>query len=61
MSRYGGLLKARGLVGVRGLGFTYDGLYYVQSVTSSVTRKGFTQKFTATREGTGSTVPVVRV
>jgi len=61
MSRYGGLLKARALVGVRGLGFTYDGLYYVQSVTSSVTRKGFTQKFTATREGTGSTVPVVRV
>ena len=61
IARYGGLLKARGLVGLRGVGFTYDGLYYVKSVTSKVTRDGFSQKFTATREGTGSTVPVVRV
>lgn len=61
IARYGGLLKARGLVGIRGLGFTYDGLYYVQSVTSSITREGFKQKFTATREGTGSTVAVVPV
>jgi hypothetical protein len=61
VARYGGLLKARGLVGLRGVGFTYDGLYYVKSVTSSMTREGFSQKFTATREGTGSTVPVVRV
>jgi hypothetical protein len=61
IARYNGLLKARGLVGLRGVGFTYDGLYYVKSVTSAITREGFTQKFTATREGTGSTVPVVRV
>jgi hypothetical protein len=61
IARYGGLLKARGLVGLRGVGFTYDGLYYVKSVTSAITREGFTQKFSATREGTGSTVPVVRV
>ena len=61
IARYAGLLKARGLVGLRGVGFTYDGLYYVKSVTSSITREGFSQKFTATREGTGSTVPVVRV
>ena len=31
--RYGRVLKARGLVGVRGAGIAYDGLYYVQSVT----------------------------
>ena len=61
IARYGTLLKARGLVGMRGMGFTYDGLYYVKSVTSKVTRDGFSQKFSATREGTGSTVPVVRV
>jgi hypothetical protein len=61
ISRYGRLLKARGLVGLRGVGFTYDGLYYVQNVTSSITREGFKQKFSITREGTGSTVPVVRV
>ena len=28
--RYGRVLKARGLVGVRGAGLAYDGLYYVQ-------------------------------
>ena len=28
--RYGRVLKARGLVGVRGAGIAYDGLYYVQ-------------------------------
>lgn len=61
IARYGGLLNARGLVGLRGVGFTYDGLYYVKSVTSAITREGFTQKFSATREGTGSTVGVVRV
>ncbi len=61
LGRYGTLLKARGTVGMRGAGYSYDGLYYVNSVTSTITRQGFTQKFSATREGTGSTVPVVRV
>lgn len=61
IGRYNGILKARALVGLRGVGFSYDGLYYVKSVTSSITRQGFTQKFSLTREGTGSTVPVVRV
>ena len=30
--RYGRMLKARGLVGVRGAGIAYDGLYFVESV-----------------------------
>src|SRR5262249_27623668 len=34
--RYGRPLKARGLVGVRGVGIAYDGLYYVSSVTSNL-------------------------
>lgn len=61
VSRYGGFLKARSLVGLRGVGFRYDGLYYVSSVTSNIARHSFTQKFSLAREGTGSTVPVVRV
>jgi hypothetical protein len=59
IGRYGRLLWSRGLVGLRGAGYTYDGLYYVGSVTSVISRGSFVQKFSATREGTGSTVPVV--
>jgi hypothetical protein len=58
--RYGRLLKARQLVGVRGAGLPYDGLYYVQSVTSTVKRGEFKQSFTLTRNGLISTTPVVR-
>ena len=34
--RYGSVLKARQLVGVRGAGLAYDGLYYVKSVTHKI-------------------------
>jgi hypothetical protein len=59
MLRYGHILKARSLVGVRGAGELYDGLYYVQSVTSRIQRGEFKQEFTLTRNGLVSTVPVV--
>jgi hypothetical protein len=58
--RYGELLSARGLVGLRGVGYSYDGLYYVKSVTHSIQRGDYKQRFTITREGLGSTTPVVR-
>ncbi len=58
-ARYGSLLQARGLVGLRGAGFSYDGLYYVKRVKHQISRDGFKQSFTLTREGLGSTVPVV--
>jgi hypothetical protein len=58
--RYGRILSARGLVGVRGAGMLYDGLYFVQSVTSRIKRGEFKQEFTLTRNGLVSTVPVVR-
>jgi hypothetical protein len=61
VGRYGRLLQARGLVGLRGAGYAYDGFYYVSSVTSTITRGSFAQKFSLAREGTGSTVPVVPV
>jgi hypothetical protein len=57
--RYGTVLRARRLVGVRGAGFSYDGLYYVRKVTHTVARGEYRQRFTISREGTGSLLPVL--
>jgi hypothetical protein len=57
--RYGDLLQPRALVGVRGAGYSYDGLYYVKRVKHLMQRGQYTQHFTLTREGVGSTTPVV--
>jgi hypothetical protein len=59
--RYGRVLKARGLVGVRGVGMAYDGLYYVQNVKSTLKRGEFKQNFTLTRNGLISITPRVPV
>jgi hypothetical protein len=58
--RYADLLQARGLVGLRGAGYTYDGFYYVKSVTHSIRKGEYKQRFTITREGVGALSPVVR-
>ncbi|MFG2941064.1 hypothetical protein [Streptomyces sp. NPDC048282] len=58
-ARYGALLTAGGLVGVRGAGWEHDGLYYVRQVTHALARGRYTQQFTLSREGTGSTVPLL--
>ncbi len=58
--RYGGLLQPRGLVGLRGVGYSYDGLYYVKEVTHNIRRGSYTQQFTLAREGIGATTPLVR-
>ena len=57
--RYGRVLKARKLVGVRGAGQAFDGLYYVKSVTHSLKRGEYKQNFTLGRNGLISTVPMV--
>ena len=57
--RYGNVLRARGLVGVRGAGFAYDGNYYVRRVTHTIARGTYTQRFTISREGTGTLLPLV--
>ena len=57
--RYGAVLEAPGLVPVRGAGFTYDGTYYVQQVTHQISRGNYKQRFTLTREGTGSLIAEV--
>jgi len=57
--RYGRLLQARKLVGVRGGGMAFDGLYYVKSVTTTLKRNELKQTFNLTRNGLVSITPVV--
>jgi hypothetical protein len=57
--RYGHILEARRLVGVRGAGLAYDGLYYVKSVTHKIKRGEYKQRFALSRNGLISTVPRV--
>ena len=59
--RYGRLLKSRRLVGVRGAGLPYDGLYYVTSVTHDIGRGSYKQSFSLARNGLVSTLPKVPV
>jgi hypothetical protein len=54
--RYGAVLKARRLVGVRGAGPAFDGLYYVRSVTHKLKRGEYKQNFTLGRNGLISTL-----
>ena len=49
VTRYGGVLKARRLVNVRGAGLTHDGLFYVDSVTHSIKRGEYKQSFSLRR------------
>ena len=51
VAAYGTVLKARQLVGVRGAGMAYDGLYYVDSVTHSIKRGEYKQSFQISRDG----------
>ncbi len=59
--RYGHILKARGLVGVRGASPAFDGLYYVKSVTHNLKAGEYKQSFTLGREGLVSLLPKVPV
>lgn len=59
VGRYGRLLKSRQLVGVRGAGLPFDGLYYVKSVTHEIKRGEYKQSFSLARNGLVSTVPRV--
>lgn len=58
--RYGHLLKARQLVGVRGAGLSFNGLYYVKSVTHKIKRGEYKQSFKLSRNGLVSTVQRVK-
>lgn len=56
---YGRPLNARMLVGVRGAGATYDGLYFVESVTHNLKPGEYKQSFELSRSGLVSPTPVV--
>lgn len=60
-ARYGAVLRPRGLVGVRGAGWSHDGLWYVRRVVHDLAPGSYRQQFTIVREGYGSTVPAVIV
>lgn len=59
VTRYGQPLRSRLLVGVRGAGVTYDGFYYVNSVTHTLSRGSYKQSFSLSRDGLISNTPVV--
>ena len=48
------------MVAVRGIGYSYNGIYYVQKVKHTISRGVYTQDFTLTREGLGSTITEVK-
>jgi hypothetical protein len=47
-------------VGVRGVGTTYDGFYFVRRVTHAIKQGEYSQRFSLSRDGTGALLPVVR-
>ena len=57
--RYGQVLRARSLVGVRGAGFAFDGMHYVDSVTHSLKPGEYKQSFVLKRNALIANVPVV--
>jgi hypothetical protein len=59
VAKYGRLLKSRQLVGVRGAGIPFDGLYYVKTVTHEIERGSYKQSFSLARNGLVSTFPTV--
>ena len=59
VAKYGRLLRSRQLVGVRGAGLPFDGLYYVKSVTHEIERGSYKQGFSLARNALISTVPSV--
>ncbi len=61
VTRYGRVLRNRMLVGVRGAGLAYDGLYYVDTVTHAIKRGEYKQNFQLSRDGLISNTPQVAV
>jgi hypothetical protein len=59
--RYGDILRAPGIVGLRGAGLAHDGLYYVKTVSHSISKGQYQQSFSLGREGLGTIVSQVRV
>ncbi|MEU9002246.1 hypothetical protein [Streptomyces sp. NPDC048551] len=59
--RYGGVLRPRALVGLRGAGWSHDGLWYVREVRHELGPGSYQASFTLAREGHGALTPVLPV
>jgi hypothetical protein len=59
VEKYGSILRAGGLVGVRGAGMTFDGNWSVQEVHHKLKRNEYRQEFKLARDGTEPLLPVV--
>lgn len=57
--RYGQVLRARSLVGVRGAGLAFDGMHYVDSVTHNLKPGEYKQTFVLKRNALIADVPMV--
>lgn len=60
VARYGTVLKARTIVGLRGAGTRFDGHWYVQSVSHTLKRGEYRQSFSLQRDGLGTLVSTVQ-
>lgn len=61
VQRYGHILRARQMVGLRGAGIAFDGLYFVKNVKHQIKRGEYKQDFTLARNALVSNVPAVPV
>jgi hypothetical protein len=59
VDRYGQILRARSLVGVRGAGIAFDGMHYVDSVTHQLRLGEYKQTFVLKRNALIADLPVV--
>jgi hypothetical protein len=57
--RYGQILNSRQLIGVRGAGIAFDGLYYVESTTHTIKKGSYKQSFSLKRNGLITNTPIV--
>src|SRR5260370_20037307 len=57
--RYGQILRARSLVGVRGAGIAYDGMHYVDSTTHQLKPGEYKQSFVLKRNALITNTPLV--
>jgi phage protein D len=58
-SRYGGVLQIRGVVSLRGVGHSYDGLYYIKSITHKFSKGEYKQSLSLSRDGLGTRIQKV--
>lgn len=59
VDRYGAILRARSLAGVRGAGLAFDGMHYVDSVTHNIKPGEYKQTFTLKRNALIASLPIV--